>query len=163
MIAILFASLVLGSALKVGDLAPDFVAQDTEGNTIELSVLLERGPVVLTFYPKAFTSGCTRQMEGFGELQREFAELKAQIIAISADGVETRQKFRKSVGAKFPFIADPAGKIINLYDIKTPMFTYAKRRTFVIGKDRVIRSLEEGGDVMDVASTANIVRRTCGG
>lgn len=152
---------VAATSLRVGDRAPDFTATDTEGRAVVLSKLLANGPVVLTFYPKAFTSGCTKQMKQYGELQNSFSSVRAQIVAVSADDLETQRKFRADTNALFPYIADPEGRIIELYGIKTPVVTFAKRTTFVIGADGLIKAIRAGDDVIDVPATLEDVRRTC--
>lgn len=68
---------------------------------------------------------------------------------MSTDSAETQRKFKAKLNAPFPFIADPDAKLVQLFGVKVPIFTYAKRRTFVIGKDRRILAIDEGSDAID--------------
>ncbi len=71
------------------------------------------------------------------------------MIAVSADDLATQKKFKASLEATFPFVADPGGKLIELYDVKTPVVTFANRTTFVIDQNRRIVSITTGGDAID--------------
>ncbi|MFB3069642.1 MAG: peroxiredoxin, partial [Gemmatimonadales bacterium] len=79
--------------MKKGDLAPDFTAVNQTGATVQLSDMLADGPVVLFFYPKAFTPGCTKESCHVRDLAVEFAELGAQRVGISADDTSIQAKF----------------------------------------------------------------------
>jgi len=139
----------LGASLHVGSVAPDFTATDTDGQMRTLSEMVKKGPVVLAFFPKAFTSGCTREMQAYRDRIAELTSTGAQVLAVSTDDLETQRRFKTELGAPFPFLADPEARIVELYGVKTPIVTYAKRRTFVIGRDQRVLALQEGGDAID--------------
>lgn len=124
--------------LDVGAQAPDFQAESTQGQ-ISLSELLKKyKAVVLYFFPKAFTSGCTRELQRFTELYDEFKNANVEIIGISADSVTTQKKFAEKYGAKFPLLGDKEKKVINAYGVLNVKGTSAERVTFVVSKDMKI-------------------------
>jgi peroxiredoxin Q/BCP len=92
--------------VKKGDLAPDFTALDQTGATVRLSDLLADGPVVLFFYPKAFTPGCTKESCHFRDLAVEFAELGAQRVGISADDTSIQAKFDAVYELDIPLLSE---------------------------------------------------------
>ena len=114
-----------------------------------LKELVKSGPVVLAFFPKAFTSGWNSEFEAYRSGYAKFSKLKTQVFGISTDDVETLKKFQKEIAPNIAFIADPDGKLSELYDVKTPLLTYAKRYTFVIGADQKLRAVLSGSDALD--------------
>ena len=74
------------------------------------------------------------------------------MIAIATDNNETMAKFKKSLKAEFPFVADPKGRLVKLYDVKVPVFTVAKRWTFVIDSNLIITKIDTGSDAIDAAA-----------
>jgi len=122
--------------LKTGDLAPDFTAVDQTGATVRLSDTLADGPVVLFFYPKAFTTGCTKESCHFRDLANAFAEVGAQRVGISADDTSRQAEFDAAYHLGFPLLSDPDRVIAKLYGVKRPGLLFNKRQTFVIGADR---------------------------
>ena len=122
--------------MDVGDEVPDFTATLDSGETTSLSGLLEDGPVVLFFYPKAFTGGCTAEACHFRDLASEFAEAGAQRLGVSRDDVDTQASFRREHGFDYPLIADESGDIARIFGAKRMGPLWSKRQTFVIGTDR---------------------------
>ena len=115
---------------------PDFSATLADGRTVQLSELLTDGPIVLFFYPKAFTPGCTAESCHFRDLAAEFAALGAQRIGVSRDDVATQAKFADSYDLDFPLIADPDGSVAQIFGAKRMGPLPSKRQTFVIDTDR---------------------------
>ncbi len=123
-IATLFFGCVLATpslaALKPGDVAPDFIADAAVGGrdfSFSLAEALKKGPVVLYFFPKAFTSGCTIEAHEFAEAADRFAAAGATLIGMSSDDIGTLHEFsNKECSAKFPVAADPELKVIRAYD-----------------------------------------------
>ncbi len=149
MTAGLVALLLGATPLKVGDPAPDFTLPDTDGAPVTLSALLRNGPVVLAFYPKAFTPGCTQQNTNFGSHATELFDKGAQILGISTDTVETQRKFREKLKLPYPLLSDRDGAVSAQYPGKMPVIGLAKRANFVIGQDGKIKAIIEGGDAVD--------------
>jgi len=124
--------------MDVGDKAPDFEAVDQHGQRVTLSVLLEDGPVVLFFYPKAMTSGCTKESCHFRDLAGEFAELGAQRIGISVDSVDRQARFDAANDLGYPLLSDPDRSIAATFGTKRFGILGTRRITFVIDTDRTI-------------------------
>ncbi len=108
------------AALEPGAAAPDFTAPATLAGqpfTFALADELKKGPVVVYFYPKAFTSGCTAEAHAFAEATTQFKADGAEVIGVSGDDIETLHKFSVSeCGGKFPVASDPGLKISKAYD-----------------------------------------------
>jgi thioredoxin-dependent peroxiredoxin len=124
--------------MKTGEQVPDFEARLDDGSTVRLSALLEAGPVVLFFYPKAFTGGCTAQACYFRDLAQEFARVGAQRFGVSRDDVDTQASFGEKHSLDYPLIADPNGNIARIFGAKRLGPIWSKRQTFVIGNDRTL-------------------------
>jgi peroxiredoxin len=117
--AALFAA-PASAALKTGDKAPDFTAQAALGGkefTFALADALKKGPVVVYFYPKAFTTGCSLEAHAFAEAMPQFAAQGASVIGISHDDIKTLQDFStKDCASKFPVASDGDQHIMTAYD-----------------------------------------------
>jgi len=122
--------------VHAGDLVEDFELQADDGRMVKLSTELEKGPVVLFFYPRALTPGCTAESCHFRDLANEFADLGAQRIGISADPVSRQQKFSTKYGLDFPLLSDPDRIVARAFGAKRPGLLFNRRATFVIGPDR---------------------------
>ena len=109
------------AALKTGTKAPDFKTQASMGGKVfdfSMKQALKKGPVVLYFYPAAFTPGCTVEAHEFAEASEDFAKLHATVIGVSRDNIDTLNKFSVSeCRSKFPVAADGDGKITQAYDV----------------------------------------------
>lgn len=125
--------------LKAGTAAPDFTAQATQGGkrfTFRLTEALKKGPVVVYFYPAAFTSGCTIEAHDFAEAMPRFTALGATVIGISHDDIATLDKFSTSeCQSKFPVASDADRRIMKAYDATMPVLSYASRTSYVIAPD----------------------------
>ena len=124
--------------MNTGDLAPDFTALDQSGSEVRLSELVADGPVVLFFYPKAFTPGCTKETCHFRDLAGAFAEVGAQRVGISADDTSIQAKFDAVYELDIPLLSDTDREIAKRYGVKRPGILLNKRQTFVIGTDQRI-------------------------
>jgi peroxiredoxin Q/BCP len=142
-------ALVLAAGLKAGDQAPNFTLPDTEGKPVTLSKLLEQGPVILAFYPKAFTSGCTKQNSNFRDQYGEVEKKGAQVVGISTDDVATQKKFKAEYKLPYPLLADEGGKVASQYTGIMPVVGYASRSNVVIGQDGKVVKVVEGSDAID--------------
>lgn len=126
--------------LSVGSLAPDFSLPSTAGGMITLSDF--RGKrVVLYFYPKDMTSGCTTEAHEFSELAKTFASKKVFIFGVSPDSIESHHKFIERDKITYPLLADVGHKVADLYGVWVEKSMYGReymgieRATFVIGPD----------------------------
>ncbi|WP_126285452.1 peroxiredoxin [Burkholderia stagnalis] len=139
------AALVAGHALsaqaelKAGDAAPDFTTQASLAGktyTYSLADALKKGPVVLYFYPAAFTKGCTIEAHAFADAVDHYKSYGATVIGVSSDDIGTLTKFSVSeCRSKFPVAADPDTKIIRAYDAKLPALDRANRVSYVISPE----------------------------
>ncbi len=152
------------AAIKVGAQAPDFSTQAAlAGKAFDftLSEALKKGPVVLYFYPKAFTPGCTLEAHEFAEATPEFAKLGATVIGMSADDIATLQKFSiEECRNKFA-VAAASKAVIKAYDVVMPVMTDMSDRTsFVIAPDgKVIYAYSALSHKKHVANTLAAVRQ----
>jgi peroxiredoxin len=119
--AALLAAPVAYAAISVGATAPDFTAPaalDGKDFTYKLADALQKGPAVVYFYPKAFTSGCSAEAHEFAENIENFKALGASVIGVSGDDIKTLEDFsKKDCASKFPVAADPKGEVIAKYDV----------------------------------------------
>jgi peroxiredoxin Q/BCP len=124
--------------MQTGDLVPDFTATDQHGATVRFGDLLAQGPVVLFFYPKAMTTGCTKESCHFRDLAGEFAAVGAQRVGISADSVERQARFDAKHDLGYPLLSDPDRSIAGTFGVKRMGPLLNKRTTFVIGQDGTV-------------------------
>jgi peroxiredoxin Q/BCP len=122
-----------GGSIEVGAPAPEFELPDQDGQLHSLEDYRDQW-VVLYFYPKDETPGCTTEACGFRDNIFAFRKLNAQILGVSLDDVESHKKFSENHGLPFPLLADIEGKAADAYGVKTKMmgWTVAKRQTFII-------------------------------
>ncbi len=126
------------AALKPGAKATDFTTQAVLGGktfTFSLSAALKKGPVVLYFYPKAFTSGCTVEAHEFAEKTDDFNALGASVVGISADKIDALTKFSVSECRNKFAVAVGSKAVIKAYDAKLPIVGTSNRTTYVIAPD----------------------------
>ncbi len=137
--------------LKPGDIAPAFNLQGSHGKAGALSEFKGKKKVVLAFFPKAFTGGCTREMSGLRDHQSMFDEANTQVFGISMDDPDTLKKFAESLKLSFPLLSDRGGKASSAYRVKGAL--WANRTTFVIDEEGKILAIFEGKDAIDPAAT----------
>ena len=128
-------------ALTVGTTAPEFTAKDTNGNTVSLSNFAGK-KVVLYFYPKDDTPGCTKQACSFRDNYSEYQGKDIVVLGISKDDETSHQAFTEKYNLPFPLLADVDGSIIEAYDVDGG--GYAKRVTYVV---------DENGKIIHVDSS----------
>jgi peroxiredoxin Q/BCP len=133
----------------VGDRAPDFTLPDTEGAPVTLSRLLEKGPVILAFYPKAFTPGCTKQTANFRDRFAEVERKGATVVGISVDDVATQKRFKAEQKLPYPLLSDAGGKVASQYAGTMAVVGVANRANFVVGQDGLVKDIVLGGDAVD--------------
>lgn len=142
--------------LKPGDKAPAFTAQDDAGNTVSLKDFKGK-TVVLYFYPKDDTPGCTKEGCDFRDHYKKFQKAGAEILGVSKDALERHAKFKAKFDFPFPLLSDPDGAMCAAYGVWKEKSLYGKtfmgieRSTFVIGPDGklkdVIRKVKVPGHV----------------
>ncbi len=143
--------------VKVGEKAPDFTLQDAEGSQVSLADFNGK-KVVLYFYPKDDTPGCTKESCDFRDTREDFAKVGAIIIGVSPDGVESHKKFRDKYDLPFTLLADPERKAIEAFGVWKEKSMYGKkymgveRSTFVIDEDGILVDEERKVKVDDHAA-----------
>jgi peroxiredoxin Q/BCP len=126
--------------MKVGQKAPEFTVQDDSGKTVRLSDFKGK-KVVLYFYPKDDTPGCTKEACNFRDTLGVLRKQGAVVLGVSADSVESHRKFKAKFDLNFPLLADTDRKIIEDYDVWKEKSMYGRkymgieRTTYIIGKD----------------------------
>lgn len=146
--------------LETGIKAPDFTLPDQNGEMHTLSQYMGQ-KVILYFYPKDMTSGCTKQACGFGELYPQFREKGAVILGVSKDSVASHKKFEEKYGLPFTLLSDSETKVIQAYDVWKEKTLYGKkymgilRTTYLIDENGVIakafsnvKAAENPGDML---------------
>jgi thioredoxin-dependent peroxiredoxin len=132
--------------LAAGDKAPNFKLKDDEGNDVALSDFKGK-TVVLYFYPKDDTPGCTTEACGFRDQTTDFSKKNAVILGVSADSTESHAKFKKKYGLPFNLLSDPEKKTLESYGVWKEKSMYGRkymgieRTTFVIGPDGKIKKV----------------------
>ncbi len=155
------------AALKAGDAAPMFHTEAAVAGKpfpFDMAAALKKGPVVLYFFPKAFTKGCTIEANAFAEATPRFAALGATVVGMSRDNIDTLKKFSvEECRDKFAVASDPEGKTIRAYDAASLMPGMASRISYVVGQDGKIVFAHEGSDPMrHVEETTKAVERLQG-
>ena len=139
-IAILLSAgpVTASAALAVGAKAPDFRTTGALGGkpfALHLADQLKHGPVVLYFYPKAFTKGCTLEAKAFSDAMPEFRKAGARVVGMSADDLPTLRKFSvEACRGRFP-VATASRTVIDAYDVKLPLVGMTNRTSYVIAPD----------------------------
>lgn len=141
-------SAIASEQVAAGEIAPEFELADQNGQLHSLEDYRDQW-VVLYFYPKDETPGCTTEACEFRDNIFAFKKINAQILGVSLDDVESHQKFAENHGLPFPLLADTEGEASEAYGVKTKKFgmTMAKRQTFLIGPDGTIAKHYEKVDV----------------
>jgi peroxiredoxin Q/BCP len=124
------------TAVRVGDVVPDFQLPDQQGQPHRLSEYLANGPVVLFFYPGAMTPVCTSESCHFRDLKSEFEAVGAQRVGISHDTVDKQKTFSDKYGFDYPLLADTDNAVAKSFGVHRGGPLPTKRATFVIGPDR---------------------------
>jgi thioredoxin-dependent peroxiredoxin len=125
--------------VKVGSVAPDFTLPSQAGEMVSLKDFFGRNPVILFFYPKDDSPGCTREVCAFRDYFEEFGKLDAEIIGISSDSIESHRSFAAKHDLSFALLSDERGNIRRLYGVPKTFGLFPGRVTYVIDKERVVR------------------------
>ncbi|WP_374507047.1 peroxiredoxin [Flavobacterium sp.] len=127
-------------AIQVGDVVPQFSAVDAQGTLFDSASVIGKKPVVLYFYPKDNTPGCTAQACSFRDQYEDFLDLGAEVIGISSDGLASHQKFTAQYKLPFLLLSDTDKKIRKLFGVPTAFFGLLPGRvTYAIDAKGVVQ------------------------
>jgi thioredoxin-dependent peroxiredoxin len=128
---------------KVGDPAPPFSLEGSDGKTYSLEQYKGKSPVVIAWFPKAFTGGCTAECKSFGENSKALRDLKVAYFTASVDTAEQNKSFAASLKLDYPILSDPDKTVAKAYGVLQTGRPYAARWTFYIDKDGIIRAIDK--------------------
>jgi peroxiredoxin Q/BCP len=137
----------MGTRLKVGDTAPDFEGQTSKDTQVRLRDYRGKRNVVLYFYPKDDTKGCTIEACSFRDKLQAIAHLWTEVVGVSVDTVETHKKFAEKNSLNFPLISDHDKQISKIYGVLSEDGSRAERMTFVINKEGKIAKIFTNVDI----------------
>jgi thioredoxin-dependent peroxiredoxin len=140
------------SNLKEGDSAPDFVAADQHGNKVKLSDF-RGGRVVLYFYPKDDTPGCTKEACSFRDADDVYAEKGIKVLGVSTDSEKSHQKFIAKFNLPFTLLADTDKKIVNDYGVYGEKSLYGRK---YMGVNRMTFLIDEDGKIVKIFKKVNV-------
>ena len=132
--------------LSVGNLAPDFTLQDSDGNSSSISSYKEKNPVIIYFYPKAGTPGCTKQACGIRDSFSKFKENDIVVLGISVDSKESIKEFIKDNNLNFPLLSDENKEVSKAYGVLNNIGVDS-RITFIVNKQGNIANILRDVDV----------------
>src|SRR3972149_6918481 len=127
--------------LKVGDKAPDFTLPSQMGDNVTLSEFLGKKNIVLYFYPKDESSGCTKEACSFRDSYEELTALGAEVLGVSGQGIESHKSFATHYGLPFILLADVGNRVRELYNVPSTMGVIPGRVTYIIDKKGVVRHI----------------------
>jgi peroxiredoxin Q/BCP len=135
-------ALAADTELKVGDKAPEFELKGSDGKTYKLADFKGKKAVVLAWFPKAFTGGCTKQCKSYQAGSSQLKPLDVAYFTASVDEVKLNTEFAKSLNCDYPILSDPTKETAKAYGVMGPR-GFAQRWTFYIDKDGVIRAIDK--------------------
>ena len=145
--SILFSTATAYAAIpKAGDTAPLFTGQDQDGKAVNLAGLIGKKIVLLYFYPKDNTPGCTKEACGFRDRISGLQTNNVEVIGVSFDSAGSHKQFITKYDLNFILLADPDGKIIDTYGVRMEGKNMAKRVSFLIGLDGKIVHITDAGN-----------------
>ena len=126
-------------AVKVGDIAPNFTLKSPNGSQVSLSDFKGQKNVVVYFYPKDDTPGCTKEACAFRDSHQVFQDAGAEVIGISDDSPQSHQQFAAKYNLPFTLLSDSGSKVRKLYEVPATLWILPGRVTYVIDKEGIVR------------------------
>ncbi len=146
-------ALIAGAAaaeLKVGDKAPDFSLQGSDGKTYTLDQFKGKSAVVIAWFPKAMTKGCTIECKSFRTNSKTLKDLNVAYFTASVDKPEDNKKFSDNLDLDYPILSDPDKTVATAYGVMSPR-GFSNRWTFYIDKDGIIKEIDKKVNVATAA------------
>ena len=146
--------------LSIGQAAPAFQLKTQAGNSVDLQARKDKGWTVLYFYPKAGTPGCTAQACAYRDGISLIRNQNAEVYGISTDEVKDLQSFHQKHNLTFTLLSDAEGKVTEAYGVKMPIVNFAKRWTFILDPQLIIRYIDTDVDpVLDAKHVADEISK----
>lgn len=145
------------TAIQKGDRAPDFSAKDQAGTTVSLSDFVGKRNLVVFFYPKDFTPGCTKQVCSFRDAVSDFEKLDAAVVGVSAGSASDHSSFDEKFKLKFPLLVDENNKLRTAFGVPSTFGVLPGRVTYVIDKNGIVRDIYNSQ--MNVNEHVNVARK----
>ncbi len=142
-VLVAFSAAVRADAPKVGDKAPDFKLTGSDGKEYSLADFAGKKAVVIAWFPKAFTGGCTAQCKSMKEDGAAIRKFDVAYFTASVDDVQKNTDFAKSLGLDYPILSDPSKKTAEAYGVVHEGRPFAERWTFYIGPDGVVQAVDQ--------------------
>jgi peroxiredoxin Q/BCP len=145
-LSVLTVMIIAGAAaaeLKVGDPAPPFSLKGSDGQTYTLEQFKGKSAVVIAWFPKAFTGGCTKECKSLRENSKALHDLKVAYFTASVDTPDQNEKFAKSLDLDYPILSDPEKTVAKEYGVLNPERGFANRWTFYIDKEGIIKEIDK--------------------
>ena len=127
--------------VQIGDKAPDFELADQTGNRVRLYDLIGKQNIVLFFYPKDDSPGCTKEACAFRDSYEVFQEYGAEVIGISSDSEDSHKKFSEKHKLPYTLLSDKEGKVRKLFGVPKTMGIFPGRVTYIIDKQETVRDI----------------------
>ncbi len=128
-------------ALQIGDRIPDFTLPSATGENVSISDFIGKKPLVIYFYPKDDTPGCTAESCAFRDSYQVFQDMGAEVIGISSDSVESHQKFAQKYNLPFILLSDTKNSVRKQFDVPATLFILPGRVTYITDKEGIIRHI----------------------
>ncbi len=142
-LCVLIVAGAVADDLKAGDPAPPFSLQGSDGKTYSLDQFKGKSAVVIAWFPKAFTKGCTKECKSLRENSKALHDLKAAYFTASVDTPEENTKFAKSLDLDYPILSDPDKSVAKAYGVINPARGFANRWTFYIDKNGNVKEIDK--------------------
>lgn len=155
-----------GEDLKVGDVAPDFTLKASDGKTYRLADFRGKQAVVIAWFPRAFTGGCTKECQSMRASGEKLRAYDVAYFTASTDPVEKNAEFAKSLDLDYPILSDPTGEIATKYGVYNSERNAAQRVTFYIGEDgkllhidRAVKTESHGADIAEKLGSLGVEKK----
>jgi len=135
--------------LKVGNVAPEFVLPDENGNDVSLTQLLEESALILYFYPADFTPGCTKEACAIRDMHDDIMSVGLQVVGISPQDEESHRRFKDEHNLPFTLVCDPDKVAIRMYDADGPLGFGVRRITYLVSQGQKIQAAMEANVQID--------------
>lgn len=129
------------AAIKVGDRVPNFSLPSQTGETVNIGDLIGKKSLVIYFYPKDDTPGCTAESCAFRDSYEVFTDAGAEVIGISADSPQSHQQFAQKYNLPFTLLSDSDNRVRKLFGVPSTLFVLPGRVTYIIDKEGIVRHI----------------------